>query len=105
MRSAKAITCKISRGGFSDERIFSFELNGSEYSGVASRSHMWRANRLPLEEGEPPIGQVIDGLVAARILEVMGEETLVSLPDGGVLKVPSNFLQERPAGVGQNVLV
>lgn len=107
MRIAKAIACKISRGGFSDERVFSFEVDGEQYSGVASRLHMWTAQGAPLEEGEPPIGQTIDGLVATRILKRVDQtdRVLVSVPDGGVLEMPLQQLQERPAGMGQDVSI
>ena len=103
MRSAnlKAIACEISRGGFSDERVFSFE----GYSGVASRTHMWTKEGQALEEGEPPVGQTIDGLVAVRILEAKGQTVLVSVPDGGVIEVPVALLVERPSGVGQHVSI
>jgi hypothetical protein len=101
----KAIVCTISRGGFSDERVFSFRYDGKEYSGVASRRHMWKQDGSPIEDGEPPVGQKIPGLVAARVIEAKGENrALISVPDGEVIEVPSGVLVDRPtAGVGQHV--
>jgi len=98
----KAIACKISRGGFSDERVFSFKVADEEYSGVASRGHMWDANGKPIEDGEPPLGDIMDGYVAVRVLEARADATaLVSVPDGGVVEMPLNQLEDRPSGVGQ----
>jgi hypothetical protein len=104
----KAISCTISRGGFSDERVFTFDILGGKerYSGVASRRHMWNADGTALEEGEPPIGKTMSGFVAARVLEARGSNLfLVSIPDGGVVEVPSGQLVDRPSGVDQHVSV
>ena len=94
----KALACTISRGGFSGERLFA--LDEIDHSGIASRSHMWKQNGAPLDEGEPPIGEVIPGLVAVRIIEerAMGR-FLISIPDGEVIEVPSSQLLDRPSGV------
>jgi hypothetical protein len=94
----KAIRCTISRGGFSDERVFKFAHNGQEYKGIASRLHMWKSDLTPVEEGEPPLGQTIDGFVAARIIEVVagGSTVMVSIPDGEVITIPIASLEDRP---------
>lgn len=98
----KAIKCLISRGGFSEERVF--DLNGSvNHQGAASRRHMWTIKGKPLDEGEPPIDRVISGLVAARILEIHGDHALVSIPDGEVIKIPLNELVDRPVLAGKRV--
>src|SRR5690242_3264271 len=93
----KAIHCMISRGGFSDERIFEFPHNGQLYQGVASRRHMWTESGAPLEEGEPPLGQQIRGLVAAHILQISEGKATVSIPDGEVIAIPVSELIDRPA--------
>jgi hypothetical protein len=100
-QARKALACTISRGGFSDERVF--EIKGTSHKGVCSRSHLWKEDGNPLEPGEPPIGQVIDGFVAARILEVRGDHVTVSIPDGEVLTVAIAELVDRPSGVEQHV--
>lgn len=94
----KALKCKISRGGFSNERVFAFEVGSRTYEGVASRRHMWHSDGTGIEEGEPPLDEVIDGLVAAKILEVDGANKMatISIPDGNVIKVPLSQLVERP---------
>jgi hypothetical protein len=99
MRNAnlKAIACRISRGGFSDERVF--ELGVASYRGVASRRHMWNVDGAPLEDGEPPLGKVIKGFVAARVIQIdpSRKVAMVSIPDGEVIEVPIAQLVERPA--------
>lgn len=102
----KAIACTISRGGFSDERIFRLNAGGVNHEGLASRRHMWKADGSPIQEGEPPLGRTVKGLVAARLLELVDASTaLVSLPDGETAKVPTSELRDRPAAVGQHVPV
>jgi hypothetical protein len=83
-----AIACEISRGGFSDERVFTISTHGIAHKGIASRRHMWHSDWAPIEEGEPPLDEVINGYVAARVLKVDKEHALVSIPDGDVIEVP-----------------
>lgn len=101
----KAIECKISRGGFSDERVFRIEFSDRAYEGIASRRHMWTETGQPIEDGEPPIGQLLDGLVAARVLELNADQStaIVSIPDGGVIEIAVGQLKERPEMAGSNV--
>lgn len=102
----KAIRCTISRGGFSDERVFDLSPSGLQYSGVASRRYMWHENGEVIGEGEPPADQAIEGLVAARVVKVEDDGSVyVSVPDGEVVKLRADQLQDRPAGVGENVPV
>jgi hypothetical protein len=99
-----AIACKISRGGFSDERVFSILIGENTYQGVASRRHMWTEDRRPVEDGEPPIGQVISGFVAARVIQINKDTTAtVSIPDGEVITIPVSQLVDRPTTVGEHV--
>jgi hypothetical protein len=93
----KAIRCKISRGGFSGERVFTITANGVDHSGVGSRFYMWKEDRTPVDEGEPPIGQEIDGLVAARVLDIDGTTATVTIPDGDVIEISVGELLDRPA--------
>lgn len=99
----KALRCKISRGGFSDERLFTLP---SGCSGVASLQYVWHNDGRPLEEGEPPLGQVIDGQVAVRVIEVAENGgALVALPDGQSAEVAADELIDRPSRVGEHVSV
>ena len=97
MSKLKAIRCKISRGGFSGERVFEIATGETNHSGVGSRFHMWKSDRTPVDEGEPPLGQEIDGLVAARILESDGKTATVAIPDGEVIDISVDELLDRPA--------
>jgi hypothetical protein len=97
----KALRCTISRGGFSDERVFTLP---SGYSGVASLSYVWHEDGRPLEEGEPPLGQTIDGQVAVRVIEIAENGgALVVLPDGQSAEVTLDELIDRPLRVGEHV--
>lgn len=97
----KALRCRISRGGFSDERVFSL---ASGYSGVASLQYVWHDDGRPLEEGEPPLGRTIDGQIAVRVVEVAGNGmALVALPDGQSAEVAADELIDRPTRVGEHV--
>jgi hypothetical protein len=105
MSRFKAIQCVISRGGFSDERVFTLQVAGG-YTGVASRQYFWKQDGSELGEGEPPIGDTMDGFIAAKIIEVHAEAVLVSIPDGEVITIPSDALLERPSWkAGANVPV
>jgi len=100
----KALKCMISRGGFSDERVFTLRLGIGECDGVASRQYLWDENWSPLEEGEPPLGKQIEGWVAARVVEVRSDGMVVALlPDGQTVEVPIAALVTRPSGVGTHV--
>jgi hypothetical protein len=103
----KALKCDISRGGFSDERVFRISIGDHEYTGVASRQYFWTEAGEDLQEGEPPAGQVIAGLIATKIIEVQDDNrVLVSVPDGEVITVPVDALRDRPSSkVGANVPV
>lgn len=99
-----ALPCIISRGGFSEERVFS--LTNLEHEGVCSRRHLWKKDGTAVEDGEPPIGQKIDGFVAARVIEVEGDSAMVSVPDGEVVQVAIDQLIERPNSVvGEHVSI
>lgn len=102
----KALPCKISRGGFSDERVFSIILDSLNYAGVASRRYFWTSDQEALPEGEPPIGQEIVGIVAAHVIETRPDGTaLVSVPDGEVITVPVRSLLDRPCKAEAHVPV
>ena len=101
----KAIACEISRGGFSEERVFAISLKGISHRGVASRRHLWNSDGASIEEGEPPISEIIKGIVAARILKIVQERALVSIPDGEVITIPIDALVDRPQTSGNHVSV
>lgn len=104
MSKFKAIPCKISRGGFSGERVFEIAIGETNHSGVGSRLHMWKLNGDMIEEGEPPLGEKMDGIVAARVLSVEEGVATVSIPDGEVITILAEELLDRPA-VNQHVSI
>lgn len=102
-----ALACRISRGGFSDERVFEIDTPDGVFSGVVSRRYCWGPNDQLLEEGEPPLGETISGKIAAKVIE-FDEATrtlLVSVPDGQVITVGASAVLIRPGEVGINVPV
>jgi hypothetical protein len=99
-----AIRCKISRGGFSGERVFDIAIANISHSGVGSRIHMWNLDQTPVDKGEPPLGQKIDGLIAVRVLSQDAVTATVSMPDGEVIDIPVGELLDRPK-VDQHVSV
>ena len=100
-----ALECEITRGGFSDERIFKILLPSGEYTSLASRQYCWDDNDEPLQEDQPAAGRTIRGKVAARVIEVNDTGVLVSVPDGEAITVAAAQLLERPAKVGAHVSV
>jgi hypothetical protein len=102
-----ALDCKITRGGFSDERIFKLRRHdGTEYTGIASRRYCWGPDDRLLAADEPPSAdEWIKGKVAARILSADGREADVSVPDGEAITVNVDQLRARPSEAGINVPV
>ena len=89
------IQCKISRGGFSGEKVFRMQLaDGTEHVGAAPTAYCYDAQGRPLGAGGPPAP--VAGLLTARIIERYEDGTcLVSVPSGEVLRVRA--LEFRPA--------
>lgn len=85
------LACRISRGGFSGERVFRLSLaDGTEHVGVAPVGYFFhRGDRpKPIEPNEPPHkGQPIEGLIAGRIVVNGGDTALVAVPDGETIEV------------------
>jgi hypothetical protein len=97
-----ALRCRISRGGFSGERIVDIPLAaGGTYRAIAPHHYCWTREGRGLQGDEPARGQAIDGLVAARWLqEELGNRAVVSVPDGETLVVPAEALTGRPTAEG-----
>lgn len=92
----QALRCTISRGGFSDERVFAIQMDELPHIGVGSRRHFWTLAGDPLDDGEPPLDQKVEGLVAATVVKINLGKVLVSIPDGEVITVPIEALVNRP---------
>ena len=102
-----ALDCEITRGGFSDERIFKVRRDDdTEYTGIASRRYCWGRDDRLLAADEPPSAEKwVKGKVAARILSVRDHRADVSVPDGEVITVKVGQLRPRPSKAGINVPV
>ena len=101
-----ALLCKISRGGFTQERVFRVEPStGEAYIGTAPLHYCYTANNRLLDSEQPPAGKQLLGKVAARLIKEEDGMALVSLPDGHVLIVPKDQYQEWPRGVEPHVPV
>jgi hypothetical protein len=93
-----ALPCRITRGAFSNERVFEIDLpdTSEPYVGAASRQYCWDQEGRALGESDPEEGAIVDGQVAARLLEKRGEKVLVSIPDGEVIVVNASQVRNRP---------
>ena len=79
------IPCRISRSGFSNERVFEIVGESSSIRGVSSRNYCLDANGEEIGHDVPPLGEFLDGYIVARIIEEDGIEVTVSLPSGDVV--------------------
>jgi len=103
-----ALPCKITRSGFSNERVFRIEVaDGSIYVGACPRQYCFTGTGQPLKENQPAEkGKIIEGLVlASRVREEGDGIILVSVPDGAVLPVKTAQIQKAPREVAPNVPV
>jgi hypothetical protein len=102
-----SLLCKISRGGFTDERVFRVSLtDGDTYVGACPRQYCFTRKGAPLKRDEPERGKQVDGLVLARHVREDDEKSaLVSVPDGEVLLVGTEQIQKDPRGHSSDVLV
>jgi len=93
-----SLSCKISRGGFSGERVILVSLVDGTYRGIAPTHLCWNENQQPLEPNEPAEDETIDGFVAAYLVKRNEEEkqAIVSVPDGSVFVVPLHMTSDRP---------
>jgi len=90
----RIIACRISRGGFSGERII--EVSAANYKGLAPTQLCWNVNREPLSPDEPDENEAIEGFVAAHLMNREGNRVLISVPDGSIFVVPEDMTFKRP---------
>jgi hypothetical protein len=102
-----ALSCTITRGGFSDERVFRVNLaGGGTYVGACPRYYCFSSNLQPLKENQPPErGKSIAGLVLASRVREEGDVILVSVPDGAVLAIAAAQIRQAPKEVPPDVPV
>jgi hypothetical protein len=96
-RKMIAVKCRISRGGFSGERVVKLtSADGQERIALSPTHYCWNDRREQLQPGEPQTGE-IEGWVAAQ--EVRREPAgvvLITTPDGEAFEVKSGDIGERP---------
>jgi hypothetical protein len=99
--SLVALRCRITRGGFSSERVFRLTLaDGAEHVGAAPVDYFFTEAKAPLPKDQPAERATsIPGYLAARVLSNGPQEAfLVSLPSGDVLRVNASEVSSYPAG-------
>src|SRR5262245_4868394 len=98
--SLVALHCRISRSGFSDERVFRATLaNGTEHVGAAPADYFFTEDQRPLPADQPTERLVrVPGFVAARIIERKADGSfLLSVPLADVLHVRPSEVIAYPA--------
>jgi hypothetical protein len=93
------LACRLSRSGFSGERVFRVACqDGSEHVGVAP-THYWLTSAgEPLGPDLPPKGERIQGLIEGILVDHGSKRITVALPDGDTIQVNPDQLRS-PEGV------
>ncbi len=95
-----ALRCRISRSGFSSERVFRVTLaSGAEYIGAAPADYFFAEDQHPLPANQPAQRLVrVPGFLTARVLERKSDGALLlSVPSGEVLLVRPDEVFAYPA--------
>jgi hypothetical protein len=102
-----AVTCIISPGAFSGERVFRVKLANSDfYVGISPREFCWNDHGLLVEKNEPEYGSEIEGKIAARLLRTIdNDQIIVEVPDGQSIVVDSQTIVKRPTRITVNSAV
>jgi hypothetical protein len=101
-----AVRCRISRGGFSSERVFRVDIAGGvEHVAAGPVEYFFDENQQHLQGDQPPRGVTRAGYVTARVVEQKNDTVLVSVPSGEVLWVGINEIVEHPKGIRAHVPV
>jgi len=101
------VRCLISRGGFSSEKVFRVKLaDGTEHIGAAPARYYFTVAGQPMAPDQPPqrLDQV-EGFLTGRIIAEEGDDILVSVPLGEVLRVKKTQATEFPVEGHAHVLV
>jgi hypothetical protein len=101
-----AVRCRISRGGFSSERVFRVLVDGGvEHVGAAPVEYFFDEQQRRLSSDQPQRGVTLLGFVAARVVEQTNGAVFVSAPSGEVLRVGAAEIIEYPKGSRAHVPV
>jgi hypothetical protein len=95
------VRCRISRSGFSSERVFRLELaNGTIHTGAAPLDYCFNQNHEPLGADQPPVGKLIQGFLSARVVRKEPDGTSwVHLPSGDVVQVKQSSVVRQHAEI------
>ena len=94
-----AVRCQFRARQLSGEVRFTLKAGEELVNGIAPRAYCWHLDKKRLKENEPSSGQVLDGLLAVRVLrQATRTQTpaTVLLPDGDVASIPAGLLTQRP---------
>src|SRR5262249_24151202 len=92
-----AVKCRISRGGFSGERVVKVTSSeGKDRVALAPTHYCWNEHREALKPDEPPAGKEIPGFVAAHEVYRFSGGLDISTPDGEVFRVRPDDIIDRP---------
>ncbi len=94
------VTCNVSRGAFSSERVFTIEQSdGAKYVGIAPL-HYYRKNdgKSFFTKSEPLLGESVSGKIAARKVDVKGNDVRILVPDGESVYVSGGMITVRDPG-------
>jgi hypothetical protein len=91
------VTCEISPGAFSGERVFQLLMSDphDQYVGIASVAYCFDQDKTPLKPGHPPAGSVIDGFIETYLISSGPDEARVELPDGEAVTVANSLVRYR----------
>ena len=88
------VPCKISRSGFSSERVFEIVGEDSSIKGVCNKQYCLDAYRDLISDDVPPVGVSIDGFVVVRVLSEEAGVVTISLPSGDVIMISGGGVAE-----------
>jgi hypothetical protein len=89
------IPCKIERGGFSTERLFTIELPDGPKTFAGYYEHFLNADRQKLDLETPAEGELMEGFAKCRIIQRQDDGALIiDIPSSDSLLVqPENLVQ------------
>lgn len=92
-----AVTCQLSRGGFSEDRVFRVQLAGDKtHTGVAPRRYCLTAQGQRLKPEQPAEGKRLSGRVEAVVVREEDDGVLLYFPDGSVAVVDRSLISKAP---------
>jgi hypothetical protein len=90
-----AVACRISRSGFSGERVFRVQKSdGTDYVGAAPVHYFTAQGRRPIADSVPATkGEQVPGWIEGILIENGGDEANVVFPGGEMVRVKTDQIQ------------